>query len=148
MLTLPDARRARRIPARFRLVTIALGLVAAMAAFGPTAGAVTAKPAAPDERVRVVMTELEPFVEDRDGRPAGFYVEIWQVVAAELEVDVDVVWVDRFGDLLTTLDAGEADVAVAPLTPTAERIGDYDFTSSVVASGPQLGFHDRLATSR
>lgn len=93
------------------------------------------------------MIELEPFVADLDGRPSGFYAEIWQVVAAELGVDVEVIWVDRFPELLTALDEDRADVAVAPLTPTAERVPGYDFTSSVITSGPQLGYHERIASS-
>ena len=122
------------------------GLVVATAVLvapAPAAAAFGQEPSAPADSVRVAMTELTPFVEDRDGRPAGFYAEIWQVVAAELEVQTEVVWVDEFGQLLPSLDQDRADVVVAPLTPTAEREPHYDFTSSVVASGPQLGFHQR-----
>lgn len=113
----------------------------------PAAAEHDARLAPPGDTVRVVMTELRPFVEDRDGRPAGFYAEIWSVVAAELGVEVDVLWVDEFGELLTTIDEDRADVAVAPLTPSATRVPDYDFTSSVVASGPQLAYHERIAES-
>lgn len=148
VLQLSSTARIGRVAVLFLLGTIALSTATAAVGSPIPVDAATAKPVAPDDRVRVVMTELEPFVEDRDGRPSGFYAEIWQVVAAELEVDVDIIWVDRFGQLLTTLDAGDADVAVAPLTPTAERVVGYDFTSSVVASGPQLGYHDRVAFSR
>ena len=120
-------------------------LVAAGAAVGQPAAAATVDtpPTPPADTVRVAMTELLPFVEDRDGRPVGFYAEIWQVVASELDVDTEVVWIDEFGRLLPSLDEDRADVVVAPLTPTAEREARYDFSSSVVASGPQLGFHQR-----
>lgn len=101
---------------------------------------------APAPSVRVVMTELTPFVANRNGRPSGFYAEIWQTVAADLGVTVEIVWVDRFGDLLLAIDEGRADVAVAPLTPSAEREPRYDFTSAVVSSGPQLAYHQRSST--
>jgi ABC-type amino acid transport substrate-binding protein len=55
-----------------------------------------------------------------------------------------VIWVDSFGQLLETVAAGDADVAVAPLAPTAEREPDFDFTSAVISSGPQLGYHERV----
>ncbi len=96
------------------------------------------------ERLTVVTTEVEPFV-TRDGdRPTGFYWEIWEDVAVELGVDVDVVWAASFPEMVTLLEQGEADVAVAPLAPTAEREAVIDFSSAVVSSGPQLGVHDRL----
>ncbi len=144
-MTAPPA--AVGVLALFLALFLAMATAATLGTQAP-ARAAAGQPVAPDDRVRVVMTELEPFVEDRDGRPSGFYAEIWQVVATELGVEVDVIWVDRFGDLLTSLDDDRADVAVAPLTPTVERVAGYDFTSSVVSSGPQLGYHQRLATSK
>jgi ABC-type amino acid transport substrate-binding protein len=102
--------------------------------------------APPDQRVTAVMTEFEPFVNRVGDRPSGFYAEIWQTVAAELDVEVEVIWVDSFSDLLSALESGEADVAVAPLTPSAEREPRFDFTSSIVTSGPQLGYHERIET--
>lgn len=96
------------------------------------------------ERLTVVTTEVEPFVTREGNRPTGFYWEIWEDVAAELDVDVDVVWAASFPEMVSLLEAGEADVAVAPLAPTAAREAAIDFSSAVVSSGPQLGVHDRL----
>ncbi|MEM7285702.1 MAG: transporter substrate-binding domain-containing protein [Actinomycetota bacterium] len=104
--------------------------------------------AAQDDRddVVVVTTEIEPFVV-RDGDLVdGFYFEIWEDVAASLDLDYRVEWAPSFGEMLRRLDDGTADVAVAPLAPTAEREASYDFSSAVITSGPQLGVHDR-ATS-
>ncbi len=101
----------------------------------------------PTDQLTVVMTDIEPFVVDNDGRPGGFYAEIWNTVAQELDVEYDVVWVESFPELLEAIDSGQAEVAVAPLSPTAEREIDFDFTSAVVTSGPQLGYHERAQTS-
>ncbi|MGH1488591.1 MAG: transporter substrate-binding domain-containing protein [Acidimicrobiales bacterium] len=89
------------------------------------------------------MTEIEPFVENDGGRADGFYAEIWDVVADEMGVDYDVIWVESFPELLVAIDEGRAEVAVAPLAPTAEREAAFDFTSAVISSGPQLGYHSR-----
>lgn len=102
----------------------------------------------PAETIRVVMTEIEPFVVNNDGEPDGFYAEIWDEVAASLDVQYETVWVDSFSDLLPALDDGTADVAIAPLAPTAERESSYDFSSAVVVSGPQLAYSTRLETGR
>lgn len=100
----------------------------------------------PADSVTVVMTDMAPFVIDDDGRARGFYAEIWHEVAVSLGVEYNIVWVDTFAELLPAVADGRADVAVAPLAPTAEREAIYDFTSAVIASGPQLGFSERLDT--
>lgn len=104
-------------------------------------------PTAPADELTVVTTELSPFVvRDRD-RPDGFYAEIWSEVARELGVNYEVRWVESFPALIDELEAGRADVAVAPLAPTAERETRIDFTSAVIASGPALGYHSRIEES-
>ena len=128
-------------------VGVRLALVAAVVAGVLFVSPTAASAQDDDDDLIVVTTELTPFVV-RDGNIAdGFYFEIWEDVAAELGVNFDVVWADSFGDMLAMLESGEADVAVAPLAPTAEREERLDFTSAVVASGPQLGVHDRTETS-
>ena len=121
-----------------RLAALLLLVVLALVAPAGPAGAQES-----DEELVVVTTELAPFVIDDDGDADGFYMEIWQEVADELGVRYRVVWAESFTAMLETLERGEADVAVAPLAPTAEREARFDFTSAVVSSGPQLGFHDR-----
>ena len=103
---------------------------------------------AQSERLRVVTTQLSPFVERAaNDRADGFYFEIWDDVAQELDVEYDIIWADSFSEMLDQLEAGTADVAVAPLAPTAEREAVFDFTSAVITSGPQLGGHERTSTS-
>ncbi len=98
----------------------------------------------PAGEATVVMTEIAPFViRDRD-RADGFYAEIWSEVALELGITYEVVWVDSFPALIDELESGRADVAVAPLAPTAERETQVDFTSAVIGSGPALGYHQRI----
>ncbi len=96
------------------------------------------------ERVTVVTTEIAPFVERSGDRPDGFYMEIWDDVATEIGIDYEVVWADSFTNMLERLERGDADVAVAPLAPTAEREARLDFSSAVISSGPQLGVHERV----
>lgn len=121
-----------------------LGVIA-MAAVAATATSSASAQQIDDEatELTVVMTELQPFVIDDDGDADGFYAEIWDEVASEVGVDYEILWVEEFGDLLPALDDGRADVAVAPLAPTSEREAGYDFSSAVITSGPQLGFHER-----
>ena len=98
---------------------------------------------AQQERLTVVTVEITPFVERSGARADGFYIEIWEDVAQDLGVDFDLVWADSFADMLDMIETGMADVAVAPLAPTAEREERFDFSSAVISSGPQLGVHER-----
>lgn len=91
----------------------------------------------------VVTTEIAPFVERNGDRADGFYIEIWDDVADEMGVEFEVIWADSYPTMLAAVEAGEADVAVAPLAPTAEREQRLDFSSAVISSGPQLGVHER-----
>ena len=93
------------------------------------------------------MTEIEPFVSRNGDNPEGFYAEIWDRAARNLDVSYEVVWVDSFGELLPAIEDGRADIAVAPLASTAEREEKFDFSSAVVRSGPQLGYHNRVRPS-
>ena len=131
---------------------ILAGLVAVSLGAGATgitvAAAAQDQLVAPSETVTVVMTDMEPFVmADRPATeapdPDGFCAEIWDAVADDLEVDYDVLWVGTFGDLLPAIDSGAAQIAIAPIAPTAEREANYDFSSAVISSGPQLGYHER-----
>ena len=131
--TADTAARGRRMGAAGLLVALA---IAPLVLFAPGVSA--------QERVTVVTTEIEPFVMREGDRPTGFYWEIWEDVAGELEVDVDVIWAASFPEMVSLLESGEADVAVAPLAPTAAREEVIDFSSAVVRSGPQYGAHDRL----
>ena len=120
-------------------------LVAALAVLIPEAAAQndTEWPP-PADTVTAAVVEIEPFVMRQGDRPTGFYWEIWEDVALDMGVAVEVVWVDSFDELLETVASGEADVAVAPLAPTSARELRLDFSSAVVSSGPQLGVHERL----
>lgn len=134
------------VPLLSVLILSVIASTAALASFGSPADAQVLEP--PSDRLTVVMTDFEPFVTDDDGRADGFYAEIWDVVADELGVDYDVIWVDTFGELLEVVEIGEAEVAIAPLSPTAAREVRFDFSSAVISSGPQLGYHERIAQRR
>ncbi len=141
-----DHTGAMSTRSRALAVAVALGAIGLCALAAP-AGARPAQEPTGEELV-VVTTEIEPFVV-RDGDLVdGFYFEIWEDVAASLDLDYRVEWADTFPEMLDRLASGTADVAVAPLAPTAEREARFDFSSAVIRSGPQLGVHERTDTGR
>lgn len=132
-------------PRAVAVLIVALAMTSAWA-LASAAGAQSETAQGDPDQIVVVTTELAPFV-IRDGAIAdGFYMEIWEDVATTIGLDYRIEWAGSFGEMLDRLEDGTADVAVAPLAPTAEREATYDFSSAVVSSGPQLGVHERASS--
>jgi ABC-type amino acid transport substrate-binding protein len=77
----------------------------------------------------VVAYEAEPFLTRTGDVPGGVMYEVWTQVAALEGWSYEVVWADSLDDLADSLEAGEADVALAPLSSTSERERRFEFTS-------------------
>jgi polar amino acid transport system substrate-binding protein len=79
--------------------------------------------------LRVVAVGSEPFVIDDDGgTPAGLSVDVWSAVATGLGIESRFVPVSEVGSALEMVEAGEADVAIGPISITAERAERVQFT--------------------
>lgn len=85
--------------------------------------------------VRVGLREAPPFaMRDASGEWTGIAVDLWDAVAARCNFSFEY---ETFllADLLEALESGKIDVAVAPLTITAEREKAFDFTLPFMQSG-------------
>ncbi len=93
----------------------------------------------PDEtKLRVVTTLSEPWAVEEGGQVTGAFIEIWQAVAARMNVQYELTVAESFVSMLDMIQNGEADVAAYPLTPTAERQERMDFSVGIVVSGSQV----------
>jgi ABC-type amino acid transport substrate-binding protein len=90
------------------------------------------------ETVRVVTKPFEPFVFERDEKYVGFSIELWNRIAAELEIETELEGTETIGELIETLEDDRADVAIAGLTVTAEREETIDFSHPYFESGLQI----------
>ncbi|PXA05111.1 ABC transporter substrate-binding protein [Coraliomargarita sinensis] len=85
--------------------------------------------------IKVGLRETAPFaMKDTAGNWSGIAVDLWNAVAARNNYSFEYETY-RLADLLKALEAGEVDVAVAPLTITAEREKVFDFTMPFMQSG-------------
>lgn len=109
----------------------------------PAGGAGVGRADAGRPTLTVAAFEVEPYVERRGEVATGFLFDVWAQVAAALDRDYDVVWIESLDDLGDVIRAGDVDVAVAPLSSTSRREAAFDFTTAVVASGPVFGVHQR-----
>ena len=111
------------------------------------------------EGVLTVCTDMpyEPFEFERAGKPAGFDVDLVQMVADRLGLDLDMVDT-AFDDIASgeSLNKGRCDVAISAMTITGERARVLNFSSPyfdaaqalVVEKGSGVDALDDLAGRR
>lgn len=113
------------------------------AAPAPSAPQATPAPSAPqapsatqDQRTLQVYTKpVEPFAFMRNGRPAGFSIDLWDRIAREMNVRYEVHWVRTVPELIDAVRTRRADVAVAAISITSEREAAIDFSTPFYESG-------------
>lgn len=88
--------------------------------------------------VRVVTKPLDPFVTFTERGPEGFSIDLWNEIAARNDWSTE--WVERetVGDLLATVEAGDADAGIAGISVTADREEVFDFSYPMFDSGLQI----------
>lgn len=79
-----------------------------------------------------------PFVTEADGEFSGMAVELWQWLAAQLELESDYVEFSNVGELVDAAASGEVDVAVTNMTVIRERAERIDFTHPWFDAGQRI----------
>jgi len=86
-------------------------------------------PAAPSSPLRVLAFREVPFFYDHEGAVKGFEYEILALYARVAGRRIEVVWVERFEDVLPMLAKGLGDVVAARVTITTERRALFGFSA-------------------
>jgi len=90
------------------------------------------------ETLRVATKPLEPFVFVDDEPLRGFSIDYWDEVAGRLGVATEWVEFETVAEVIVAVEAGEADVAIAGISITAEREQVIDFSQPYYNSGLQI----------
>lgn len=86
-------------------------------------------------KITVGTKVAEPFViKEQNGRWDGISFELWNTISSELNLQYDIKEYDLEG-LINAVEKGEIDIAVSPLTITAEREEKMDFTLPYLVTG-------------
>ncbi|QGZ59447.1 transporter substrate-binding domain-containing protein [Paraburkholderia acidiphila] len=88
--------------------------------------------------LRVAIATVAPFVLPGTATPAGFSIDIWYEIARRMHVDFTWDLVAQQPDLLTAIQRGDADIAIAAITMTPEREKRVDFSLPYFDSGLQI----------
>ena len=100
--------------------------------------ATVGRTAAEPTHVTVAVFVAPPFIMSNGTGYTGFSWDLWQRIARDLNLQVDVHRVDTVTELLQQVRDHEIDVAVANLSITAERYTQMDFTLPYFASGQRI----------
>jgi len=93
---------------------------------------------AQSREVVISTVTREPFSMERAGEDVGFSIELWQQLAAELDLNTTFIRADSFAAMLEAVKTGQADAAIANISITASREADMDFTQPIFDSGLQI----------
>lgn len=129
-LRCPSARR------HLVLAAVALGVGStplALAADSGVPSGARSQPSAPGDALRVVAAGGVPFVLDDTGE--GLSVAVWRAVAQRLRVDYEISRAPSVEEALRLVLEGRADIAVGPISITAERAGRLQFTQPYLHAG-------------
>src|SRR5262249_3128724 len=88
--------------------------------------------------VRVATRIVAPFVFEEDGKLAGFSVDLWRSIAAELMLESEFSISRSVQELLSNVESEKSDVGIAAISITAERSKSLDFSQPMFDSGLQI----------
>jgi polar amino acid transport system substrate-binding protein len=98
-------------------------------------------PALAQERggeVRVVVNPVPPLVMEQGGQLTGFSIDLWNEVAARLQLKTSYRVVPDVAALAAALRSNQADVVGTGIFYTAERDREFDFSYSILNTGLQV----------
>ena len=129
------------MPARLSTFVVSLAFWA-FALFAPATAQTDPKPgAAPQgapQELRVVTRVLPPMVTNQDGQLSGFSIELWNEIAARLNLKFTYQVAPDVRAQLDQVKTGKADVGIAAISITASREAEFDFSQPILNAGLQI----------
>ena len=149
------SRPARRVNRRSR-IGLGLALLVALLPGVPCPDGARAQDAAPPRRVQVGLYVSPPFVMASAGAYSGMAIDLWEALAAGLDLEFDYHLQPTLRELVNATAGGEVDIAVTNLTITQARAKRIDFTQPWFDAGLRImanqdqtaGFWDVVAGLR
>jgi polar amino acid transport system substrate-binding protein len=90
---------------------------------------------AQDEQLSFATVERLPFATQVDGFDTGFSLELMREISNQLEREITFEFYDSFPAMLSSLDEGLHDGAVANISITADRESYLDFSHRIFEGG-------------
>src|SRR5215469_6267828 len=126
-----------RLPCRGALI-FALTLMAASPA--------AAQGGSPTE-LKVAIMVVPPFVMEQDGSYTGFGIDLWNALATQMKVKTDYRLMSDITSLVEALRSKSVDIIGSPVTITAARDAEFDFSLPIMQAGLQIMVLDTGGTT-
>ena len=107
------------------------------------AALVAAAAGIPDEKLKVGVAELPPFVIISGQRYSGVSVDLWRNITDSLKMDYQYIRFPNYPELHNALKKGEIDISVYPLSVSSERLSDFRFSIPFYIS--KLGLAEKIS---
>jgi polar amino acid transport system substrate-binding protein len=120
---------------------VGLGIVAALTT------PVSAADGDSTQSLLVAVKPIEPFVYLSEGKPKGFSIDLIESIGRKLGKQIDYVKRDTVENVLDATKRGDADVAIAAISITADREASMDFSHPFYRSGLRIAVPSRNAAS-
>lgn len=88
--------------------------------------------------VVIATVTREPFSMQAGGADTGFSIDLWNELAAQLDLNTTFVRMNSFAEMFDAVRTGAADGAIANISITAAREETMDFTQPIFESGLQI----------
>lgn len=85
--------------------------------------------------INAVVGIVPPFVMQQNGQLTGFSIDLWNAIAAKLNLQTNYVMAQDVAGAYELMRAKKGDVIAAPSYYTTERDKEFDFTYSVLNAG-------------
>ncbi len=90
------------------------------------------------QNLTVATVTRPPFSMTENGHQTGFSMELLAILAERLNWTYEVNRVEKFSQMLANVESGQADLAIANISITAEREARMDFSQPIFESGLQI----------
>lgn len=84
---------------------------------------------------KISTVERKPFAFQVDGQWTGFSIELWELIAQELNAKTEFIEAPTFSEMLEPVIKGDVDAAAANISITAAREKVMDFSQPIFDSG-------------
>jgi polar amino acid transport system substrate-binding protein len=92
--------------------------------------------------LRVAIMVVPPFVIQQDGSYTGFSIDLWNALATQMKVKTDYRLVSDVTSLVEALRSKSVDMIGSPITITAARDAEFDFSLPITQAGLQIMVRD------
>lgn len=87
---------------------------------------------------RVAVKAIPPFVYTDQVSPTGFSIDLWNSIAATINLRTEFVVLQTVADIIDAVEQGRADAGIAAVTINAEREARVDFSHAFYRSGLRI----------